>query len=247
MADDRKPPSGAPKAKCYRRDVSARSRQVRICAASALAAGAFALSTLEAQPRQPAEALATRLQQHYREIDDFEADFVQTFRSTVLRGPESRGQGHVYVKKPGRMKWVYVKPDRQEMFWTGQQFILFYPDSKEATITDVSPEDQSSASLLFLAGKGDLVRDFLPMSAESTVAGASALRLTPRKPEPDFDYFIVTFDEKTMKLRKLVTRNNLGDETTTDFSNLKENAKIPDRTFVFNPPKGIQINGGRGR
>jgi len=187
-----------------------------------------------------------RLQEHYRLITDFEADFVQTLRSGALR-TQSRGQGRVYVKKPGRMKWVYEKPERSEMTWDGQKFTLYYPDSKEATVNDVSAEDQSSASLLFLAGKGDLVRDFIPMSAESTVAGAVALRLTPRKAEPDFDYFVVTFDEKTLKLRKLVTRNNLGDETTTDFNNLKENSGIPDRTFVFAPPKGVQINGGRGR
>lgn len=218
-----------------------------MCAVSALAAVGFALSTVEAQSGQTAEAMATRLQQHYREINDFEADFVQTLRTSTLRGTGSRGQGHVFVKKPGRMKWVYEKPERQEMLWDGQRLILFYPDSNEATITDVSAEDQSSASLLFLAGKGDLLRDFIPMTAESTVAGALAVRLTPRKPEPDFDYFIVTFDEKTVKLRKLVTRNNLGDETVTDFSNLKENAKIPDRTFIWNPPRGVRINGGRGQ
>ena len=212
-----------------------------------MATTALALVTPGAQSRPTADALAMRLQEHYRLIKDFEADFVQTSRSTVLRTQSSRGQGHVYVKKPGRMKWVYAKPERQELLWDGQKLYVTYPDTKEATVSDVSAEDQSSASLLFLAGKGDLARDFIPTNAESTVAGAAALRLIPRKPEPDFDHFIVTFDEKTMKLRQLVTRNNLGDETTTDFNNLKENAGIADATFVFSPPKGTQINGGRGR
>jgi outer membrane lipoprotein carrier protein len=216
-------------------------------AVAAVATTALALVTLGAQSRPTADALAMRLQEHYRLIKDFEADFVQTSRSTVLRTQSSSGQGHVYVKKPGRMKWVYAKPERQELIWDGQKLTVFYPDTREATVSDVSADDQSSASLLFLAGKGDLARDFIPTTAESTVAGAAALRLTPRKPEPDFEYFIVTFDEKTVKLRKLVTRNNLGDETTTDFNNLKENAGISDATFRFDPPKGTQINGGRGR
>jgi outer membrane lipoprotein-sorting protein len=66
---------------------------------------------LRAQAPQSPEAVAQALQKRYEGIRDFTADFVHTYRGGVLK-TETREQGIVSVKKPGMMRWIYVR--RQE-------------------------------------------------------------------------------------------------------------------------------------
>jgi outer membrane lipoprotein carrier protein len=198
---------------------------------------ALNLLPLQAQQAPSADALARRLQQRYQDIRDFEADFTQTIRGGPLN-IKSRAKGHVYVKKPGRMKWVYSEPERYELTMDGKKVYTYYHEDGYATESDAS-DDQASTSLLFLAGKGDILRDFTPSLSAGAPAGTVGLKLTPRQPEPGFEYFVVVLDEKTARLRSLTTRDNVGAETTTDFSRLRENTAIDDR--VFNPPKGVKV------
>jgi outer membrane lipoprotein carrier protein len=200
---------------------------------------AWGVSALDAQPAQTADALARRLQQRYQSILDFEADFTQTTSGGVFP-ITSRAKGHVYVKKPGRMKWVYSEPERSELFWDGKKVYYYFPDAREVTEA-AAPEQQGSTSLLFLAGRGDILRDFTPSTSPGTTPGTVGLKLTPRQAEPGFEYFIVELDAKTTQLRSLVTRDNVGADTTTIFSRLRENGGIADRVFVFTPPKGVRV------
>jgi outer membrane lipoprotein carrier protein len=201
-------------------------------------AAALGVSTLDAQPVQTAEALARRVQQRYQDIRDFEADFTQTMREGALP-ITSKAQGRVYVKKPGRMKWVYAKPDPYELILDGTKVYRYFPEDRYAE--EIPAPESGSTSLLFLAGRGDILRDFTPSTSPGTAPGTVGLKLTPRQKEPDFEYFILVLDEKTAQLRSLVTRDNLGGETTTIFSRLRENGGIADRVFVFTPPKDVRI------
>lgn len=206
--------------------------------ASACVALGLALASAQSPPR--ADAVAQRLQQRYQKVSDFEADFVETHSGGVL-GVKSRAEGHIYVKRPGRMRWSYSKPDRQDLFWDGQKVIQYLPQEKHATISSTSGDKAGSSALLFLAGKGDLMRDFVPSLAESKTPGTVALKLTPRQREPDYDHLVVTMDDRTTQIRSLLWRDGLGAETTTEFRNIKENVNIPDRTFVFTPPRGVDV------
>jgi outer membrane lipoprotein carrier protein len=42
-------------------------------------------------------------------------------------------------------------------------------------------------------------------------------------------------------MRTLIWFDSLGSQTTTDFRNLKENAGVPDKTFDFSPPRGVDV------
>src|SRR5262245_42149338 len=127
----------------------------------------FAIS-LAAQGPQTPEALAKALQQRYQGIRDFSADFVQTYRGGVLR-TETREQGTVAIKKPGRMRWVYVKPEKKEFVSDGVKVYSYIPLDKQVIVSPVPSDDEAASSAMFLAGKGDIVRDFTATAAESAV------------------------------------------------------------------------------
>jgi len=68
-----------------------------------------------------------------------------------------------------------------------------------------------------------------------------ALKLTPRRTEPDYEYLIVAVDPSTLQIRALTTRDRQGGESTLAFSNLKENRGISDKEFAFRIPRGVDV------
>lgn len=216
------------------------------CATSAvLASGLAPLSAQGAQSTAPAaETLARSLQQHYDKIRDFKATFEQTSGGGVLNVP-SKGEGTVEVKKPGRMRWVYTKPDKSLLVSDGVHIYNCYLDAKQIQCdppADVPSGDDAPSAALFLAGKGDIMRDFKVARVESPVRNTLALRLDPRKPDPDYEYLVVAFDPDTYLIRALKTRDRQASDTTIVFNNIKTNTNIPDSTFKFTPPAGAKTS-----
>jgi outer membrane lipoprotein carrier protein len=194
----------------------------------------------DAQTPPSADAIARALQTRYQGIQDFSADFVQTYRGGVLKTRTSQ-RGTVAVKKPGKMRWVYTSPERNELISDGRKIYWYEPEDKQVTVSDVGTDSQTTTSLMFLTGKGDIARDFTPSFVESTMPGALALKLVPRRAEPDYEYLVVTINPSTLQMQALTTRDRQGGENTIAFTNMKENRRLPDKTFVFTPPRGVNI------
>jgi outer membrane lipoprotein carrier protein len=197
-------------------------------------------AAMGAQGRPAPDALAKSLQQRYQGIRDFSADFVHSYRGGVLR-TQTRERGTVAVKKPGRMRWVYTEPERKEFIADGRKVYSYIPQDKQVIVGDMPPDDQATTPALFLAGKGDISRDFTAVYADSPAPGTVALKLTPRKPEAEYEYLIVTVDPASLQIRSLTTRDRQGGESTLSFSNLKENRGLTDKEFAFRIPRGVDV------
>jgi outer membrane lipoprotein carrier protein len=195
---------------------------------------------IAAQDRPAPEALARSLQQRYRGIKDFTADFVHSYRGGVLK-TQTQERGKVTVKKPSRMHWTYTAPEKKEFVSDGVKIYSYIPQDRQVIVSSVPPDDQATTPALFLAGKGDIVRDFSATYVDPTVPGTLALKLTPRRSEPDYEYLVVAVDPATFQIRALTTRDRQGGDSTLIFSNLKENRGIPDKEFAFRIPRGVDV------
>lgn len=193
-----------------------------------------------AQPRPAPEQLARSLQQRYQGIRDFSADFVHAYRGGVLR-TQTTERGTVTIKKPGLMRWVYSTPERKEFVSDGRKIYFYLPQDRQVQVTDVPPADQATTPALFLAGRGDIARDFAATYADTAPPGTVALKLTPRRAEADYEHLIVAMDPATLQIRALTTRDRQGGDSTLTFSNLKENTGISDKSFAFRIPKGVDV------
>src|SRR5262245_7961731 len=195
---------------------------------------------------QTPDALARALQKRYQGIRDFSADFVQVYRGGVLR-TKTTEEGKVSIKKPSRMRWIYVKPEKKEFVSDGTTIYSYIPLDQRVIESPVPPPNEASTPEMFLAGSGDIVRDFTASAAESAVPGAVAVKLTPRKSDPEFEYLIASMDPKTLQIRALSTLDRQGGQSTITFTNLKENTGISDKGFEFRVPRGVDVvkNGQR--
>jgi len=189
-----------------------------------------------------AAELAQSLQRKYDTIRDFSADFVQTYQSGALR-KKTTERGRVLIKKPGKMRWDYTSPEKKLFVSDGVKIYSYTPEDKQVIVSAV-PKDNAGASILFLAGKGNLVRDFNASLADvpaGSPAGSEALKLVPKTAQPDYDSLLLVVDRQTLGLRALVTMDAEGGQSAITFANLKENVNPADKEFAFNIPRGVDV------
>lgn len=190
-----------------------------------------------------ATELARALQQHYESVKDFTADFVHRYQGGVLRKTVTE-RGQLRVKKPGLMRWTYTSPDEKVFVSDGRKMYSYIPADRQVYVSTVPQNGPASTPALFLAGKGNLLRDYSVSVAplpEGAPKGTVALRLVPKQRERDYDWLILAVDRASLALRMLVTEDQQGGQSTFTFTNLRENVGLQDSEFVFKMPRGVDV------
>ena len=190
-----------------------------------------------------AAQLAQALQKKYDGIKDFAADFIHTYEGGVLKKKLTE-RGRLLIKKPGKMRWEYTAPERKSFVSDGIELYSYIPQDKQVIVASVPRQDQATTPTLFLAGKGNLTRDFSPSIVDLPAgmpAGSRALKLVPKIHQRDYDWLVLVVDPSTLAIRGLVTVDAQGGTSSFSFNNLKENVGLADKDFAFKIPKGVDV------
>ena len=195
-----------------------------------------------------ATALAASIQRHYDQVRDFQADFTHTYVGGILR-KKTVERGRMAVRKPGRMRWAYTQPEEKLFVSDGNRVYSYVPADRQVYVAAVPAEDQATTPALFLAGKGNILRvfDVAPSEVPDAPPGSVALKLTPKRPEREYDWLNLVVDKSSLALRMLITSDSQGGLSTFAFTNLRENTGIADKEFVFVMPRGVDVITDAGR
>ena len=210
---------------------------MRVVAVIILAAGTIAA----AEPT--AAEFAQALQKKYDGIRDFSADFVHAYEGGVLHKHVTE-RGHLLIKKPGKMRWQYTAPEEKLFVSDGVKMYSYLPQDKQVIVSNIPREDQATTPTLFLAGKGNLTRDFTPSLVDlpkGMAPGSRTLKHVPKSPQRDYDWLTLVVDPATLAFRGLVTIDSQGGVSSFSFANLKENAGLADKEFTFKIPRGVDV------
>jgi outer membrane lipoprotein carrier protein len=140
------------------------------------------------------------------------------------------------------MRWEYTSPERKTFVSDGAKIYSYVPADRQVIVADVPPDDEATTAVLFLAGKGDLLRDFSVRFAPGTAPPDTwALRLDPKHPQQDYDWLTLVVDRQTMQIRTLVAEDHQGGRSTFQFSNYRENTGLADKIFAFKIPRGVDV------
>lgn len=202
----------------------------------------FLAAWLAAANAGPAE-LAAALQQKYDTIRDFSAEFTHAYAGGALRKQVTE-RGRVLIKKPGKMRWEYSAPDQKLFVSDSVKMYSYLPEDKQVIVSTVPPDDAAATPTLFLAGKGNLTRDFTPSLIDlpnGMPAGSRALKLVPKTQQTDYDWLVLVVDPQTLDLRGLVTTDAQGGVSSFSFTNLKMNTNPSDKEFAFKIPRGVDV------
>ena len=172
-------------------------------AVACVALGVLAVGQGAAPP--PVDQLVTALQARYDTVRDFSADFEHRYSGGVLRTTAVE-HGTVYVKKPGKWRFDYATPEEKLYVSDGETLHAYFPADRQVIVSEVPPDTGASTPALFLAGQGNLARDFTATYPETTDAPPDSwlVRLTPTRGDTDYEWLTLALDPATLEIRQMV-------------------------------------------
>lgn len=185
-----------------------------------------------------ADTARARLDAFAKGISSISADFSQQVFDP--NGGVSRGSsGTLALKAPRQFRWDVTAPYKQLIVADGEKVWVYDPDLEQVTVHAQGTEEAHSP-LTVLTDLPQLDRDFTA-SEQGSRDGLAWLRLKSKDKEPQFAYCDLGFDASG--LVRMDFEDALGNRTRISFSHWQRNPKLPDSTFRFVPPKGVDVIG----
>jgi len=186
--------------------------------------------------------ILNEIQKRYEGTNDFEATFVQEYIGKVMKRPQ-KGEGKVYFKKKGMMRWDYRMPD-QKLISNGQTLWFYQAEDKQVFVSEVSKVIREKTPLAFLSGQGELTRDFELLSlndVSSEKENNVVIDLAPKEANSGVSKLTLTVDKKSFLVVQADVFDPLGNVTRTRFSDMKTNVGLQNSFFNFTIPPGTEI------
>jgi len=190
-----------------------------------------------------ADEIIGKVQSFYQDTQKLRADFRQEFTNTTF-GKTSTSDGKVYIAKPGKMRWDYVKPEKKYFISDGTTLWVYEEAAKQAFEKTLKDEILPVA-VTFLYGKGDLRAEFTA-SLDPGKYGATddlVVKLVPKKPEAQYKTLWLVVDPTDFHVKESVILEATDNLNHFTFLNVKQNAqaKFEDKHFKFVPPSGVKV------
>ena len=202
-----------------------------------------------AAPVDPAKEVVARIQKFYESTTDLHARFEQEVASGL--GVRKKASGEVWLKKPGRMRWEYQKPEKKLMVADGTALWVYEPDDEQAFRQNLSSSSLPS-SVTFLWGAGRLGDEFevtierrgdqAPGGPEALgVTGDVVLKLVPKQPTAQYRHLFFVVDGQSFVVKETVVFDQQGGKNHMRFRELRLNQGVGDDKFRFTPPPGTNV------
>ena len=158
-------------------------------------------------------------------------------------GMDRRETGLLLLKKPGRMRWTYSKPEGKLFVLDGHNGYFYSPGDTTAQRVPVKQLDDLRSPLRLLLGHTKLAKELTRLAIAPAADGTYMLTGIPRGLEKRVAAFSVTATAEGVILSMQVEETD-GIRNTFVFSGEKPNVAAPDSAFVFTPPTGVRVVDG---
>lgn len=150
-----------------------------------------------------------------------------------------QSSGTLVFQRPGKFRWVYMKPYPQTIVGDGVRVWIYDEDLQQVTVKKLDRALGSTPAAL-LAGNSEAMHAFR-LSDQGTRDGLEWLDALPRDREGNFEKIRIGFGfsgPETMELS-----DSFGQLTVLKFTSFQRNAKVDAAQFRFTPPKGVDVLG----
>lgn len=212
-----------------------------------IAAAAHALPEGTAVPEKspvsrdmPVNELLDAVESHYKKMPAFSADFTQESTLKAMDITDT-AEGHAIFKRPGKMRWVYQKPEPQQIITDGARIWIYRPTDNQVTVGAFPTFFGDGKGASFLSDMRMLRQKFHIIPLEKTDQGDFTLELRPISENPDINRIRLTVDRDTFLVEQIITTNAYGDETRIRLGNIRPEPEAADEQFVFKIPKNTDV------
>ena len=191
--------------------------------------------------------LVKKVQERYSQLKDLQADFQQ---STKIEGFEKHllSSGHLYLKRPGRLRWDYREPTPEEIYVRQNEVMMYVPEHQQVLVGKLTQLAASQAPLQLLQGLARLEDHFTLQPVEGGKRGEGGLPLIELHPKGGDDDTMRTVDFITLEVQpkiyvlKSVAIHEVGGNVSTfHFTNIRTNGGLRNELFDFRPPEGVEV------
>lgn len=170
-----------------------------------------------------------------RTVRDFTARFTQTYRSGAL-GRSIVETGTVKVKRPSRMRFEYVRPDKKLFIADGETYYFYVPRDKQVMVQSQRGDRRATARIL---AEGRLLDHFKCVGEETDALGRKLI-LAPLDKDADVTRISIVLDAQ-FRLLALEIQDAEGSTSRMVFDGFRENVGLLDSEFRFEVPKGVEV------
>jgi outer membrane lipoprotein carrier protein len=180
----------------------------------------------------------TSLKKFYNETHAVKADFHQIV--TDKQGQKIQEvYGEMQLKRPNKFRWDYHKPFEQQIISDGKQVWLYDTELAQVSVRELSKALGSSPAAL-LAGDDSLDKNFRLVNAYRK-DGLDWVTTNPKDSDTGFNKISLGFKNDVIQEMEMI--DSFGHQTKILFSNVVHNPVIEPKTFLFQPPKGVDVVG----
>jgi outer membrane lipoprotein carrier protein len=197
--------------------------------------GLFIASQMAVSQVALADGVAS-LSDFFNNTNAMRANFSQVVTDTQGRKIQEV-QGSMQLQRPNKFRWDYSKPYEQQIISDGKQVFLYDTDLQQVTIRELSKALGSSPAAL-LAG-GDAVEKSFTIKNAARKDGLNWVLALPKDKESGFERVLLGFKDE--KLRKMELHDSFNHITLITFDAVERNPVLQASTFLFTPPKGVDV------
>lgn len=189
-----------------------------------------------------AASVTERLQSFFAEKGSMRADFVQTVQGAAFAQPEE-SRGTLLLQRPGKFRWDYTQPYKQEIVGDGQRVWIYDVDLEQVI---VKPMDKAlgDTPAMLLSGGTDISERFEISALTDRNDNLQWVKLIPKQEDTGFKEIRLGFGPKYLLGMELV--DGFDQLTRLVFSNVKTGESVPKDSFRFVPPEGVDVVGDAG-
>lgn len=213
----------------------------RLAVAAVLALGAVAPTPAAAQE---ANAVVGRASRVYRSLAALQADFAQTIDDPML-GPED-SKGVLVQSGEAKLSMRFTDPKDDAIVVDGKHAWIYTPSTTPGQV--IRAELPSGGPVYGFNLLGWLLdkpseRYKTTYLRPDTLNGRSmdVVELVPLSDDLPFTRAVLWLDKEDALPRRLDVRERGGLRRTLVLSNLRPNAPVTDKTFVFDVPGGVRV------
>ena len=183
---------------------------------------ASALVTLVALPAQAEKLSLDAISAYLNGLTTAEATFTQI-------NPDGSGaKGKVIIRRPGRMRFEYERPDKTVVLASSGQVAIF--DAKSNQPPEQYPLSKTPLNLI-LGRRIDLKA--ARMVVGHTEEGALTIVTAQDPAHPEYGMLALGFSANPVALRQWVLTDETGGQTTVLLDKLTEGGNYPPSTFLI--------------
>jgi outer membrane lipoprotein carrier protein len=169
-------------------------------------------------------------------INTLKAEFKQTIYSSSKEAIDY-SEGLIWLKKPEQILWEFQRPNIKKIIVDGESVSIYDTDLNQLLIIPYTDQYQSSLASILINNEN--LEAFYEIHSKINDDGFYLITLFQKKDDSLFTKIEISISEMLIHTIKLW--DSSGQSIAIVLENIEMNISLPDSSFKFTPPKGVDI------